>query len=193
MIRHLNPASYKVMPWKNGGGSTTELFVAPGPTGFRWRVSIASVSQDGPFSVFAGYDRHIMTLSGAGMVLDCGPQGEIAVTPALVPKTFSGDWKTSARLLEGPVQDYNLMVERSYARSSLDCLRLDAPINLDGNGLHFVTLITGKAYVAAGSASFPVAEMESVLCDEPLRISPVAGAAQTVVAVCHVRSSAAAT
>lgn len=182
MIRRISAASYRVMPWKNGGGSTTELFVEPGPAGFRWRVSIASVSQDGPFSIFAGYDRHIMALSGAGMMLDCGAHGEIAVTPALVPKIFNGDWTTSARLLDGPVQDYNLMVERSYARSSLDCLRLDSPISLDGSGLCFVTVLAGKAHIAA----LAIEEMDSVLCDEPCRLSPVNGAAQAIVAVCRI-------
>ena len=63
------------MPWKNGGGVTTEIWASP-PSGiFDWRVSIATVNADGPFSTFAGYERHIMTLSGEGMVLDIEGRG----------------------------------------------------------------------------------------------------------------------
>ena len=49
------------MPWKNGGGSTTELLVEPAgatlQTGFRWRLSMAALETSGPFSRFEGHDR----------------------------------------------------------------------------------------------------------------------------------------
>ena len=56
ILRH---EDYKVMPWKNGGGITTEIWVSPEGSGlagvpFDWRVSIADVATDGPFSKFAG-------------------------------------------------------------------------------------------------------------------------------------------
>ncbi len=38
------------MPWKNGGGVTTEICVSPPSGAFDWRVSIATVNADGPFS-----------------------------------------------------------------------------------------------------------------------------------------------
>ena len=53
MHRLLKPADYVRMPWKNGGGQTTEIVVHPaGATlaEFDWRVSIADVDADGPFS-----------------------------------------------------------------------------------------------------------------------------------------------
>jgi len=43
------------MPWKNGGGVTTEIAIAPeGATldNFDWRVSTAQVDAAGPFSRF---------------------------------------------------------------------------------------------------------------------------------------------
>ncbi|MEG1056294.1 MAG: HutD family protein, partial [Janthinobacterium sp.] len=52
-------------PWKNGGGSTREIVCFPpgaGMDSFAWRISVATISQAGPFSAFAGIDRQIMLL-----------------------------------------------------------------------------------------------------------------------------------
>ena len=70
-LRVLRPADYKRMPWKNGGGMTTELAVYPSDAGdaFDWRISIADIETSGPFSTFAGYDRVIGLLEGIGMEL----------------------------------------------------------------------------------------------------------------------------
>ncbi len=55
------PAAGRVeRPWKNGGGMTADVAASPpgaGMDGFDWRVSIARVEADGPFSVFPGVDR----------------------------------------------------------------------------------------------------------------------------------------
>ncbi len=68
----LSPADYRRMPWKNGGGHTTEIAAFPAGAGlasFVWRVSIADVLQDGPFSPFPGIDRTLVLLEGEGMRL----------------------------------------------------------------------------------------------------------------------------
>lgn len=184
MFREFSPTDYKVMPWKNGGGSTTELFIEPGPNGFRWRVSIASVAEDGPFSLFSGYDRHIMTIAGAGMVLDCGEHGEIAVTPAFVPRQFSGDWATAARLVSGPARDFNLIVQRSYAQSSLECLRPLKSTILDGPGSRFVHLLAGSLHAESEFGSTVLTDGGSLLTAGTVALVPVPGAASPIVASC---------
>jgi uncharacterized protein len=53
--------------WKNGGGKTTEIAVwPPGASldAFDWRISMATVEQDGPFSEFPGIDRTLALLKG---------------------------------------------------------------------------------------------------------------------------------
>ena len=130
-MRKFTAADYRVMPWKNGGGTTTELYVEPGAdASFLWRVSIADVAADGPFSIFAGYDRHIMEIEGSGMVLDGGPNGPIDVNPKFVPRSFSGDWSISSRLVAGPVRDFNLMSRRESVESSLTCVEVMASLQL---------------------------------------------------------------
>ena len=54
-MRILRASDHRVMLWKNGGGSTTEIAVFPPGAGigaFDWRVSMASVVGDGAFSAF---------------------------------------------------------------------------------------------------------------------------------------------
>ena len=72
MHRVLTPADYRRMPWKNGGGHTTEIAAEPpgaGMASFAWRVSVADIAHDGPFSAFPGVDRTLVLLAGDGMRL----------------------------------------------------------------------------------------------------------------------------
>lgn len=123
-MRHLRPEDYRVMPWKNGGGVTTEIEIYPegaglSGAGFTWRVSIAEVAVDGPFSRFPGYDRHIMTIAGNGMILEADGHGALDLSRRFVPREFSGDWDVDGTLVDGPVRDFNLMVARERAKGSL--------------------------------------------------------------------------
>lgn len=115
----LTNTDYLRMPWRNGGGTTTEIVKGPEEGGrFLYRVSIADVTSDGPFSRFVGYDRHIMLIEGRGMRL-----GDHALAP-LVPYSFSGDADVSGTLTDGPVRDFNLIVDRARASGSLTVMRL---------------------------------------------------------------------
>lgn len=133
-VRVLNPSDYKEMRWKNGLGSTTELAVfreenasesAPAP--FEWRVSIAQVPTDGPFSRFEGIDRVILVLEGPGMRLihEEGRHGEgtQARLYPLEPYAFSGDWTTMGFLERGPVVDFNVMTRRGKWTSRVKVIR----------------------------------------------------------------------
>jgi environmental stress-induced protein Ves len=123
-------------PWKNGGGVTREVAVFPlnaGLDAFTWRVSIAEVAQAGPFSRFAGIDRTLVLLSGAGMWLDesderderdgtlntNGSAAHTAKTHALTQPLdiarFAGEARIEARLIDGATRDFNLMVRRGAA------------------------------------------------------------------------------
>ena len=113
------------MPWKNGGGVTTEIYASPPSAAFDWRVSIATVNAAGPFSAFAGYERHIMTLSGDGMVLDIGGRGKVTLEP-FRPFSFPGDAKVHGSLMQGPVTDFNLIVRRDFGQGALSVVEGNA-------------------------------------------------------------------
>jgi environmental stress-induced protein Ves len=131
-LTHLTPADYKVMPWKNGGGTTTELMVKPAGTAanYDWRISIAEVAQSGPFSDFEGYQRTIMLLEGAGFTLHFArksgespqPQSKKLEFP-FEPFRFAGEWQTDCTLIDGPIRDFNLIASRTGPRAELEVVR----------------------------------------------------------------------
>ena len=88
MSRLLRNADHRRMPWKNGGGETVEVIVHPegaSLSDFGWRVSMASVASDGPFSVFPGIDRTLAVLSGNGMALSIEGLGDRLLPPQSAP------------------------------------------------------------------------------------------------------------
>jgi environmental stress-induced protein Ves len=112
----LGPADYKVMPWKNGRGSTTELAIQPEDAAlaaFDWRLSMADVTEDGDFSRFPGYDRTLLVAQGNGMELSFdGASAPLRLNGPGQGAMFSGDWLTHGKLLDGPVRDFNVMSAR---------------------------------------------------------------------------------
>jgi uncharacterized protein len=149
----LHPGDYRLMPWKNGGGSTTEIAVYPDASSvsgvpFQWRVSIADVKDDGPFSLFPGYDRHLMVIAGEGMRLDAGPRGIIDVGRPFVPVGFSGDWDVKGILTHGPVRDFNLMTSHAETRSMLTCEVISAKRQFEAaQGFALIYILEGEGAV----------------------------------------------
>jgi environmental stress-induced protein Ves len=162
----LTPTDYRVMPWKNGGGETTELYAAPDAdgSGFLWRVSIATVAAAGPFSLFEGYDRHIMTIEGNGIVLNGSPAGPIAVSPIFHPCHFSGDWPITSALIDGPVRDLNLIAKRDCFENRLECLEISGSNSFGGSGATLLLhLLEGEITTVDASGSLRLSAGESLL------------------------------
>jgi environmental stress-induced protein Ves len=116
ILRHQD---YKRMPWKNGMGVTEEVMAFPPASDigtFGWRLSIAHVGADGPFSVFAGIDRTIALLDGDGLCLDFPRGRTVELTPQSDPLTFSGDLEISSRNKSGKTIDLNIMTRRGQFR-----------------------------------------------------------------------------
>ena len=117
------------MPWKNGGGLTREIVCQPPGAGldaFDWRVSIAHIASDGPFSRFTGVDRVIALLEGAGVQLASG-DGSVShrLSTPWQPFAFAGEASIDSRLLGGPCDDFNVMTRRERCRASVTVLRGD--------------------------------------------------------------------
>jgi environmental stress-induced protein Ves len=102
------------VPWKNGHGTTAEVAAFPEGSGFDtfgWRISMADVASDGPFSVFPGIDRTLIVVEGEGIELDV--EGIAYLLDRTSPKlSFAGDDVTTGRLLSGPIRDLNVMTRR---------------------------------------------------------------------------------
>lgn len=130
-MRLLKASERAARPWKNGGGVTFD--VASFPEGssldtFAWRISIAEVAGDGPFSRFEGIDRSTAILAGEGFRLTFG-DGRVEDlrldAPALA---YPGDVDAQCTLLGGPVRDLNVMTRRGVYRHRLRLVRGDCVV-----------------------------------------------------------------
>jgi environmental stress-induced protein Ves len=110
-------------PWKNGGGVTRTLSVDTAGQPPRWRVSVADIDRDGPYSRFPGYDRVSVVLTGGGveLVAEGADAERITLAPG-VATAFAGDAGFQSRLLNGPVRVLNLFVLRGAAVASVLCV-----------------------------------------------------------------------
>jgi environmental stress-induced protein Ves len=109
-------AGLEPAPWKNGGGSTTEIAIAPvgaGLDNFDWRISLATIAAGGPFSVFPGVDRTLALVDGAGVVLDIGDEGRFVLSEDDPIVEFAGESDVTATLTLGPTTDFNVMTDRA--------------------------------------------------------------------------------
>ena len=114
-MRILRAGNYRRMKWRNGGGETAEIAVSPDDAGlddFDWRVSMARVESDGPFSLFPGVDRTLSILEGEGVVLDIAGRLPVRLTGVSEPYGFPADVAVHAGLVAGPVTDLNVMTRR---------------------------------------------------------------------------------
>ncbi|MDR9772789.1 HutD family protein [Rhizobium hidalgonense] len=150
-MRILRAGDYKRMPWKNGGGETVEIAVSPddaGLAGFDWRVSMATVATDGPFSIFPGIDRTLVILDGNGMVLDIEGSAPALLTTASDPLPFPADIPVAATLQDGAITDLNVMTRRDGLAHTL--IRID----IDGGKSVPLTSSTCLLLCHRGALSF---------------------------------------
>ncbi|QYK42255.1 MAG: HutD family protein [Paracoccaceae bacterium] len=117
MIRHLTQADYRRQPWANGRGETVEIARADDTVGLLWRLSVATVAEDGAFSLFPGIDRNLTVIEGPGFDL-AGP-GLRMRADLLVPVAFAGDIPLAAERVAAPSRDFNVMVARGRMRAEV--------------------------------------------------------------------------
>ncbi len=140
----LEPTTYRRVPWKNGRGVTMDIAFE----GDVWRFSRTPITEGGPFSDYAGFDRLLMLVAGGGLVLQT-PGGEIDVRRPFRPVRFAGETPVTSRLEAGPVEVVNLLGDRR--RVTIDLVVLDAGRTRRlGGGTHI-------AYCPGGQATLTLA------------------------------------
>lgn len=124
-IQIIPSSNYKCMPWKNGLGSTLEIKRYDDSNGQRFRISKASVVEDGLFSDFTGQHRTLVLLSGEGMTLT--HKGQNAHSSHLLKNNldiarFSGGEETYATLENDAIEDLNIMVREKDTLANVVCI-----------------------------------------------------------------------
>jgi environmental stress-induced protein Ves len=178
-------------PWHNGAGLTREIARAGGAgTAFDWRISIAEIARDAPFSAFPGIDRCIVLLRGPGMRLRAKDDTAIdhLLSTPFAPYAFSGDVGIDASLVAGPCSDLNVMTRRGALTSRVTCER--ASVELPDADITLLLCGAG-AWQVDGAASAPLAAGQALLWRAPrgvlhVRPSPAdRPAVLLVVRLCH--------
>ncbi|MGO4667036.1 HutD family protein [Bosea sp. 2YAB26] len=136
-MRIIRASACRTMPWKNGGGTTTEIAAhPPGASldGFDWRISMAHVGSDGPFSVFPGIDRTLSVLTGRGIVLAFGEGESKRLERSTEPYPFAADRPVEGQLVDGPIDDLNVMTRRGRWLHKVTRFSGTGPFQLDQTG-----------------------------------------------------------
>lgn len=159
---------YRRERWRNGAGWTREIHVeavagSAGP--WLWRLSIAEIEHDAPFSAFPGVDRELVLLSGNGLRL-CFDDGEVhELHPPHGRLRFVGERAVSGELLDGPTQDFNLMWRRDAIDAQLWHRPLVGPMVVfaEPGTVWVVHLLAGQARFADDSGLPDLAAADTAL------------------------------
>ena len=150
-MRLITHADWQVMPWKNGGGQTTQLAISPAGAGFdtfAWRLSMASARENGPFSRFEGIDRTLLILEGPGVILHRPSQPAVSLNPSSAPFVFSGEESVTMTLVDGPILDFNVMTRRALCQHTVAIRQAEAPLTVSAeNALRVLFCRHGSATV----------------------------------------------
>lgn len=174
MASILTQASRNVMPWKNGGGSTTEIYVSPPGADFAsfdWRISLASIAATGPFSSFPGIDRSLSLVAGAGVDLQIVDEGEKSLAIALrLGQTetvqFRGEAKVDAQIVQGETLDFNVMTRRTRCQHQFARLNLSGTQTWQTNGQQALIFVaTGSAGINTAGQQWQLQQGDSLLLD----------------------------
>ncbi|MGH6763313.1 MAG: HutD/Ves family protein [Phyllobacterium sp.] len=133
----LKAENYRRMPWKNGSGETVEIAIFPQGASlddFDWRISTATVSTDGAFSVFRDIDRTLSIIEGAGIELCISGIAPVRLNRESPPHAFPADVETTARLIAGPITDLNVMTRRGRFDHTLSRRVIATPQTIQADG-----------------------------------------------------------
>ncbi|MBM6581028.1 HutD family protein [Microvirga sp. BT689] len=154
-------------PWKNGGGTTAEVAAFPEGSGFDsfgWRISMADVASDGPFSLFPGIDRTLIVVEGGGIELDV--EGIAYPLDTANPKlSFSGDDITAGRLLSGPIRDLNVMTRRGQFRHWTRFVESGVALLAEETRAAFIVPFDGSFDVTLGSAIHSLQVLDTLMLE----------------------------
>ena len=140
MIEIIQPTQFKTVPWKNGQGETIEMAINPGGSldNFDWRLSMASVTEDGVFSNFTGYTRNLILIDGDGINLQHNDNKIDRLTQLLDIATFDGGNKTVGNLHSSEITDFNIIVCTSAFNTEVSCQKSAKNYLLKSSTLCFI-------------------------------------------------------
>lgn len=112
--RVLTPDVVEAVAWRNGGGFTRELIDDPAG----WRLSVAELEVDAPFSDFPGVDRTFLPLIDVVLHIE-GARRPVGRCTAI---SFPGEASVAVELVAGGGRAVNLMTVRGRCTGDLKAM-----------------------------------------------------------------------
>lgn len=149
MITVTAPEHFTTIPWKNGLGYTTELAISAGSTldNFSWRLSIATVANDGIFSDFSGYQRDLVLIEGNGITLEHDGKSTDNLTKLLDVAHFDGGCTTHGKLHNGTIKDFNTMVKQGEFTAKVDTYTAHQQVTVSSHHADLIFVYSLSAYI----------------------------------------------
>ncbi|MCU1528538.1 MAG: hypothetical protein JWP75_2301 [Frondihabitans sp.] len=153
-------------PWANGLGSTVEIARDPAATPFDWRLSVARIDADAPFSLLPGIDRALMALEADPLRLRVSDELRILNQHDVL--VFPGEAAVTPSGIVHPGHDLNLMTRRGRIEGILEVLRVDgeAIITVTGEGRAVAVVLEGglRLRVSDGAGSeIPLTRLDAAV------------------------------
>jgi environmental stress-induced protein Ves len=192
-VKLLRAADYKTMPWKNGMGSTTEIAISPADAtldAFDWRVSMARVASDGPFSSFAAIDRTLLVLEGNGIDLSVAARAPVRVDRDTI-HSFPGDQPTAARLVAGPITDLNVMTRRDVLSHHVQRVRIIRRHDYVIDTQTIILVEHGQIDVISPTSTMLLDTHDAVIADPSVKMLTLKPSVDTCIIAIQLRSRAA--
>lgn len=167
-MKQLPYTGYAEMRWKNGQGVTREVCRFPVSEHYDWRISVATIREDGAFSRFSGYLRNISVLEGEGMFLTLDGQRS-ALIPPFQATDFNGDSDVFCEIVGGPLLDFNVIYRRETTKATVCWMQAGEWQHQQGTLLLFNTGNTLNVTVAGERHTLQ--HYDSLLIDSPATIT----------------------
>ncbi|MES2943670.1 MAG: HutD family protein [Pseudomonadota bacterium] len=147
-LRRFSVTELAAEPWRNGGGQTRQIAARPQADGdgWDWRVSLADIQCDGPFSAFTGIDRQAVLAEGRQLTLR-DPEGTMHFAHVGDRHAFDGALALSAELAEGPARLFNVMTRRGRARAAVSVHQGKASLTMASQSASLVLLVASGEFL----------------------------------------------
>jgi uncharacterized protein len=109
---------YREGRWRNGLGVSWDIAQQGEGENFGWRMALARLDADVPFSNYPGVDRIFTLIEGDGLTLDVEGTGGLQAVKYR-PVHFPGDRPAACRLTAGPCRALNLFLRRGAFKADV--------------------------------------------------------------------------
>lgn len=175
-VRRFRVGDHAPVPWANNGGMTREIasgkVVQSALDAWDWRLSLASIDKNGPFSALPGVNRTSVLVDGA-LDLISGSLTLMWDVPG-ASHQYDGETPFEACLRSPSARFFNVMVRKGQADSDLHVYHDDAVLAPANVGTRCLLVLTGRFRVKLPGSTIMLEAEEGLLWSHATAVLHVA-------------------